>query len=321
MLLDERLYSIITLLEKFALDSNAILWGSYVTSKILHSYFSDIYYSLDLPIEKFWDPLFHLETVDRTFRCTEISISFPENSNFKKFNKKCLENNITINIEYDDDGDAINMTIDEYPEININILMRTHDILPPFGAIFFLCDGFIMRKVNNTTIIEYSRNTGTKIDNFDEKKFKIAENNIIKDIYKKKTVISNIDAGCLFEIYMFIDEGWTISNLPYSVFPINYDITETDLVKYNDNCCVICLNRCFNDNKAIEDIAIIYSDLCNPSAVYYPIHHLCLTQYILHKNTKIIECPFKNIINFNDCAKLFNYEYYLLNANKQISVL
>jgi hypothetical protein len=104
------------------------------------------------------------------------------------------------------------------------------------------------------------------------------------------------------------------------VFPINYDITETDLMKYNDNCCVICLNTCFNDNKATEDIAIIYSDLCHPSAVYYPSHHLCLTQYILHKNTKRIECPFKYIINFDDCAKLFNYEYYLLNTNKQISV-
>jgi hypothetical protein len=321
MLLDERLYSIITLLEKFALDSNAILWGSYVTSKILHSYYSDIYYSLDLPIEKFWDPLFHLETIDRTFRCTEISISFPENSNFRKFNKKCLEHNITINIEYDDDGDAINMTIEEYPEININILMRTHDILPPFGAILFLCDGFIMRKVNNTTVIEYSRNTGTKIDNFDSKKFKIAENNIIKDIYKKKTVISNIDAGYLFEIYMLIDKGWTISNLPYSVFSTNFDITDTELIKYNDKCCVICLNRCFNDNKATEDIAIIYRNINHPLSVYYPIHHSCLTQYILHKNSTKFMCPFKYIIDFSNCDKLFNYEYYLVNGNKQISVM
>lgn len=318
MILDERLYLIVTLLEKIALDSNAILWGSYVTSKILFAHFSDIYYSLDLPIDKFWDDSFHPETIERTFRCTEISMCFPENSNYDKFYKKCIENNITINVDFDDEGNAINILIEEYPEININILLRSGDMLPPFGALFFLCDGFIMRKKNNIPVIEYSRNTGTKIDNFDDRKFKIAENNIIKDIYKKKTVISNIDAGCIIEIYMFIDDGWTISNLPYSVFPKNYEITDTELMKYTENCCVICLNNCFIDNKATEDIAVIYSNISNPTAVYYPIHHICLSQYILHKNARRLECPFKYIIDFNDCKKLFNYEYYLLNANKQI---
>ena len=65
------------------------------------------------------------------------------------------------------------------------------------------------------------------------------------------------------------------------------DIVE--LIKYNDNCCVICLNRCFNDTKATEDIAIIYRNISHPLSVYYPIHHLCLTQYILHKNFKLID--------------------------------
>ena len=322
MILDEKLYSIIIMIEKFALESNAILWGSYVTGKILHRYFSELYYNLDLPIDKYWDNSFHHETIERTFRCEAISILFYNITNFDKFNKKCKENNITINIINNKD-EEIFMNIEEYPEININIILRADEkIMPPFDSLLFLCDGFIMHNVDNTTIIEFSRNTGTMIDNLDNKKFKIVEKNIINDIYKKITVISNIDNGTLSDIYQLINKGWTISNLPYSVSSINYDITNTPLINYKENCCLICLNKLFNDdNKAIEDIAIIYRNIIDPTSIYYPLHHKCFIKYILHKDTKKFRCPYKYLIDFDNSKILFNYEYYLLNRNKQIYVI
>lgn len=316
MILDEKLYSIIIMIEKFALESNAILWGSYVTGKILHRYFSELYYNLDLPIDKYWDNSFHHETIERTFRCEAISILFYNITNFDKFNKKCKENNITINIINNKD-EEIFMNIEEYPEININIILRADEkIMPPFDSLLFLCDGFIMHNVDNTTIIEFSRNTGTMIDNLDNKKFKIVEKNIINDIYKRKTIIVDIDEGTIPEIYKFINDGWTISNLPYSVSPIDYDITDTELIKFTDNWCLICLEKLFKDNKTIKETSVVYNDILNPKSVYYPIHHSCLIEYILYKNCTRFHCPFKYIIDFNDCKKTFNYQYYLLNRNK-----
>ena len=307
------------MIEKIALENDAILWGDYVIAKILYRHFSDIYYSLDLPVEKYLDKSFHPETIDRIFSCNKISILFRKFTNFDKFNKKCRENNIIVSkYEYPE----ITINIPDYPEITINIILSSHEnILPPFKSMLFLCDGFIMHNIANTTIIEYSRNTGTMIDSLDNKKFKIIEKNIMNDIYKKITVISNIDNGTLSDIYELINKGWTISNLPYSISSINYDITATPLINYKENCCLICLNKLFNDNKAIEDIAIIYRNIIDPTSIYYPIHHKCFIQYILHKDTKKFRCPYKYLIDFDNCKILFNYEYYLLNRNKQIYVI
>ena len=310
------------MIEKIALENNAILWGDYVIAKILYRHFSDIYYSLDLPVEKYSDKSFHPETIDRIFSCNKISILFRKFTNFYKFNKKCRENNNNIVVskyEYPE----ITINIPDYPDITINIILSSDEnILPPFGKMLFLCDGFIMHNVANTTIIEYSRNSGTMIDNLDIKKFKIIEKNIMNDIYKKITVISNIDNGTLSDIYQLINKGWTISNLPYSVSSINYDITNTPLINYKENCCLICLNKLFNDdNKAIEDIAIIYRNIIDPTSIYYPLHHKCFIKYILHKDTKKFRCPYKYLIDFDNSKILFNYEYYLLNRNKQIYVI
>ena len=310
---------ILDMIEKIALENDAILWGDYVIAKILYRHFSDIYYSLDLPVEKYSDKSFHPETIDRIFSCNKISILFRKFTNFDKFNKKCRENNIIVSkYEYPE----ITINIPDYPEITINIILSfDENILPPFRSMLFLCDGFIMHNIANTTIIEYSRNTGTMIDHLDNKKFKIVEKNIMNDIYKKITVISNIDNGTLSDIYELINKGWTISNLPYSVASINYDITATPLINYKDNCCLICLNKLFNDNKAIEDIAIIYRNIIDPTSIYYPLHHKCFIKYILHKDTKKFRCPYKYLIDFDNSKILFNYEYYLLNRNKQIYVI
>ena len=316
---NEKLYKIITMIEKIALESNGIIWGPYVTSKILHGHYSNMYYNLDLDIDKFWDKSYHIESVDRIFDLFDISICFQKINNFSKFSKKCKENDIIIFIIHDiiNDEDIIYMNIKDYPEISINIILRSHDdMMPPFRKILFLCDGFIMHNVNNRTIIEYSRNTGTIIDYLDDKKFKIAENNIINDIYKKKTVISDINEGTIYDIYTFIYDGWIISNLPYSLLSKNDDISDTPLIKFAENCCYICLDKLFKDDKAIEETAIIYNNIINPKSLYYPIHHNCFIEYIMHKNSKRFTCPLKYIVDFNNCKKMFNYEYYLLNRNK-----
>ena len=311
----EKIYNIITSIEKIALETNGIIWGAYVTSKILHGYYSNIYYSQDLEIDKYWNSSYHIETIDRIFNCFNISICFQKINNFSKFMKKCNENNIIINIFNEEDD--IYMNIENCPEISIDIILRSQgDMMPPFRKLLFLCDGFIMHNVNNKTIIEYSRNTGTVIDYLDNKKFKIVENNIIDDIYRKKTIISDIDEGTIFDIYSTIYDGWEIANLPYSLLSSNYIIDDTPLIKFAENNCFICLEKIFKENKTIEETAIIYSNISNPRSYYYPIHHKCIIEYILHKNSKRFTCPLKYVIDFNNCKKMFNYEYYLLNRNK-----
>ena len=316
----EKIYNIITSIEKIALETNGIIWGSYVTSKILHGYYSNIYYSQDLEIDKYWNNSYHIETIDRIFNCFNISICFQKINNFSKFMKKCNENNIIINIFNEDDD--IYMNIENCPEISINIILRSHgDMMPPFRKLLFLCDGFIMHNVNNKTIIEYSRNTGTMFDHLPDKKFKIVENNIIANIYQKKTAVFIMDDEDIEVLYKFINDGWKISNLPYSVFPMNYYITDTELIKFNTNNCPICFEKIFKDNKSTQELAVIYRDIYNPETIYYPIHHSCFIENILHENSKYLYCPYRFTINFDNCKKMINYDYYMLNSIKQKYIL
>jgi len=322
-ILDENSYKILTMIEKFALESNGTIWGRYVTAKLLQGHFSNIYYNLDLPIDKFWDSSFHPETIERIFRYEELSICFTKVNNYDKFYSKCKKNNITISIKVDEDDEEsdLMMSIVEHPELKINIILRSMDPEPPFGKVLFLCDGFIMHNVNNKTIIEYSRNTGTMFDHLPDKKFKIVENNIIANIYQKKTAVFIMDDEDIEILYKFINDGWKISNLPYSVFPMNYDITDTELIKFNTNNCPICFEKIFKDNKSTQELAVIYRDIYNPETIYYPIHHSCFIENILHENSKYLYCPYRFTINFDNCKKMINYDYYMLNSIKQKYIL
>jgi len=312
--MNEQLYNIALIIERLAFENNGIFWGSYVSAKCLHSYYSTIYYNEDLPIEKYWDSSFHPETKDRILYSNNINIAFPKVNNYKKFWDKCVNNSITI--EYNDN---LKLSILEYPEIEITIILMTEGgLLPPFNEITFLCDGFIMFKKNENIQIKYSRNTGTPFDNLSDKKFKIVENNIFKELYQKKTMICNINRCDISKIYEIINNGWKISNLPYSIITSNYDISECiELSKFSNNNCFICLEKLFDDDISIEELAIIYKDITRPETVYYPIHHKCLIKYILHKNSKIMKCPYRFTINFSNCEILVNYEYYMINSNKQ----
>lgn len=316
--MDEILYNFIIKIESIALDTQGILWGSYVTLKCLHSYYSDIYYNEDLPIEKYWDITFHPETKDRILQCNKISIAFPKLQNYAKFWKKCENNNITI--IYNND---YKMIIKEYPELQIYIIIMSEGgLLPPFKELLFLCDGFIMLKENNKIKINYSRYTGTPYDYLSDKKFKIVEENIFKDLYRKQTLICNVNECNIDTIYKIINNGWKISNLPYSVISERYDISECEeLLKFTNNHCFICLDKLFSNNITTGELAIIYKNIHRPETVFYPIHHKCLIQYIKHKNTKKLRCPYRYIINFDDCNILLNYDYYTIKSNKQMRII
>ena len=87
-----------------------------------------------------------------------------------------------------------------------------------------------------------------------------------------------------YKLYKNIKNGWIYSNLPYSIFPKNYDISNNELSKFHDNNCLICLDALFKNNKSNDEIAIIYENIYNPDNIYYPLHHKCLIEYILNKN-------------------------------------
>lgn len=316
--MNERLYNITLIIERLALENNGILWGSYVTAKCLHSYYSNIYYNEDLPIENYWDSSFHPETKDRLLYNNNINIAFSRVNSYKKFWDKCENNNITI--EYNDN---YKLSILEYPELEITIVLMTEGgLMPPFNEILFLCDGFIMCKKNENIQIKYSRNTGTPLDNLSDKKFKIVEDNIFKELYQKKTMICNINTCEITKIYELVNNGWKISNLPYSIITSNYNISECiELSKFSNNNCFICLENLFLNDITVEELAIIYKDINKPETVYYPIHHKCLIKYILHKNSKIMRCPYRFIINFSNCEILLNYDYYTIKSNKQIRII
>jgi len=167
-------------------------------------------------------------------------------------------------------------------KLNIYLEITISNDEPPFKTNNYTCYGLLLSKQN----YYYSSNTGTPYDLIkDKSKLEIK---IINDVINKKTQFlrgfySNYEI--FNDICRMQDNGWTITNLPYNI---------TNVINTDDECS-ICLNKLYTD----ETINIIN----------YNIHHKCIKNYFLsQKNALLFKCPYRNMVDFNICKYLIDYD-------------
>jgi hypothetical protein len=314
MFLTEHLYEILNLIKESVLDNNGIIFGSYVQNSFLNKHYSNIYYNLNFSYEKYWDSSFHLPTIERITIENYMNIHFNTEDDYFKLLDYLKINNISYTIyKYSRD-----ILIEDYFELIIKI---DHINISSYYKPLFLSECLIMYKNlhSNRINIEFSSNSGTGYDYLPEKDKIIIKNNIIADIYKKKTLYLYINIP---EIYKYINMGWNIINMPYTILQKGSIIP-----KYNSFCCLICLEELFDDKcECIKNTAIIYNSFIkSPEKNYYPIHSKCLMKYILHKSHEDFDkscftCPYRFKIDFNNYKYLLNYDYYKLNKIKVYNI-
>lgn len=192
------------------------------------------------------------------------------------------------------------------------------NIEPPFNNLDFLCNSFIMEKINGYSTIRLSNYTGTPLDKMnliDKTRFSIT---IIDDIIQHKTMFtrsinsfSSETTNC-FRIIKMIDRqgfSWNITNLPFRIFQAS------EITKPIDDLCCICRDdiKLAVGNDSNEKITELNTNK-NKTNI---IHFECFIQYLYNENktkyrsndTNQIECrcPFRNLFNFKECYKSVKY--------------
>lgn len=209
--------------------------------------------------------------------------------------------------------------------LNVNNVYDINNIEPPFYNLDFICNVFVMEKINGNVSIRISNCTGTPIDNMIfAKKTKIA-NDIINNIVLFKTeFIRNIDnadteyINCYRIIKMINRKNsyyWCITNLPFTIF--NKVDTPCDI----DTKCTICLEdiKINDDNKNVNfnDDDYVSINFTSTKITNNVLHFNCFINYLKNEQykkyrnpiTNYIECrcPHRNPFNFKDCYKSVSY--------------
>lgn len=194
-----------------------------------------------------------------------------------------------------------------------------NNIEPPFHNLDFLCNIFIMEKINGKVVIRPSNTTGTPIDKMGHLNKIQTTAKIMLDIINFKTEFArNVDSfnaesiNC-FRILKMISRNkfnWNITNLPFKIV----EKTEGKKVD-NENCC-ICLDEINSQNNEDEDTYKFVEINTNKSKSNY-LHFGCFISYLkkeqLNRYVNPISgriecrCPFRNSFNFKDCYKSIDY--------------
>ena len=195
---------------------------------------------------------------------------------------------------------------------DFDLLVSTYE--PPFNHLDFLCNIFIMEKINDKNVIRVSNNTGTPIDSMPFTLKNKFISRVIEDIIEHKTQFVrhiednyNVEYINTYRILKMIDRQyyWNITNIPFTIFIPSFikDIT------INDISCCICLENINNDIKTVS----INMNKSNNNLIHYDcfLKYMYMEQSKKYRNphTGYIECrcPLRNPFNFKDCYLSVNY--------------
>ena len=172
------------------------------------------------------------------------------------------------------------------------MITLSNDDEPPFKNNNYICYGLLLDKKG----VYYSNNTGTPYD------YIIDDNlnkKIIDDVINKTTQYIrgfHKNNEIFNDIYMMINNGWNITNLPYEIIR-NQIHTEF---------CPICLEQFLT--KDIEIVKLYENIFYKNKSNSYKIHHKCLIDFFKTQEQKIFfKCPYRYVIDFNVCKYLIDY--------------
>ena len=278
MIYYDELNDFLHLIEKEIISNNGIIYDKYVCDRLLASLFKKAFLNKKLPLNRFYDISYDIETVDRFIKNQVLKIAFKHGTDHIRF-YTFITDNINI-IEKLKITFEITISIDE----------------PPFKHNNYICHGLLLGSDEyKRNKYYYSKNTGTPYDFMDNS---VITKKIIADIKNKTTQYirgfhSNYEI--FMDIYKMIGNGWKINNLPYII---------TTTIKPHD-CCPICLDKFSNTKK---EVANLFENIHRLYSNNYHIHHLCLVKFLsTQKNANYFKCPYRYKIDFNICKYLIDY--------------
>jgi len=280
MLYYRQLNEFMETLEIEILNNNGIIYDNYVCNRLLADHNKQLFIDKQLPMDKFYNMSFDNSTIDRFIKSNKIHIAFINNDDYINF-YKFISNSSNI-----------------IQELNILLEITISKDEPPYKNNHYVCQGLLLSCQNDEITYYYSNNTGTPYDAFTDNE-KLTKK-IVKDVLNKSTqyirgFYSNYEI--FTDIYKMINDGWKITNMPYSLSQPPTII---------NNCCTICLE---NFNQSNKEIATIYEYNFNKKKSHYNIHHKCLLTYLRkQKNTIVFKCPYRYIIDFNICKYLITFQ-------------
>jgi len=187
---------------------------------------------------------------------------------------------------------------------------------PPFNHLDFLCNIFIIERINGRDIIRISNNTGTPIDTMPFTMKNQFTTKIINDMLEHKTQFVrhiegnyNVEYINIYRILKMIDRQfyWNITNIPIKILNTE-DIQELEV---QDNICSICIEN-FDKEKDNKIVSVNVNKSNNNL-----LHYNCFIEYMYAEQKKryrnpqtgFIECrcPYRNPFNFKDCYLNVDY--------------
>lgn len=282
MLYYKELNNLLNKIEEEILYNNGIIYDNYVCYRLLATYNKQLYITNKLPDDKFYDISFDLKTSDRFIKSNYIKIAFKNNDNYINFYKFISDNSNIIN------------------ELKITLDITISKDEPPYKNNNYICQGLLLLLINDKITYKYSNNTGTPYDTISNNNDNLSKK-IIKDIINKTTqyirgFYSNYEI--FTDIYKMINNGWNITNLPYSIIKNNYN--------NNNDSCPICLELFNHSNKELVNL---YENIYRQPSSNYKIHHQCLIKYLKKQKECIyFTCPYRYKIDFNICKYLIIFQ-------------
>jgi len=351
--------NMINQLKNIGLVNKGIIFGGLVRDEIIGTYYRDKFLEKNTSIDNYWNPTYDIETRYRTIIPSDMDIYFKNETDtnsfivkitefvnrfngtiqFKKINNKSLIDNfeynpnnsttfkhIKINIyirigrTFTYYGHKLQFEIDVITNNNI-VNYDGKDIEPPFNNLDFLCNVFLMEKINGKNTIRISNCTGTPIDDMSfANKLKFSSL-IIDDIIQFKTEFSrninnsNTEYINAYRILKMINKfhRWNITNLPFKMYNNSNFPYEADTM-----CCVCLQNIIINKKDDCEKDDYVLIPFNNQEKNGNIMHYNCFYNYLLQEQNKKYRnpetnqiecrCPFRNPFNFKDCHKSIKYE-------------
>ena len=257
--------------------------------------------------------LYTNDSLNVKFKHVKITITFYIGRTFT-FHGVKLQFNIDVIT-----SEKIDFNIDN---VVVSSLRNIDNIEPPFYNLDFLCNVFIMEKINGNVVIRLSNCTGTPIDDMVFSNKARITNDIISNIVVFKTQFTrNVDKAnteyinC-YRIIKMIDRythSWDITNIPFRVF--NKSQAQNEI----DTSCSICLDdiKINDDNKNVNSEEDDYVSINCSKSNKNVLHYKCFINYLKNEQLKkyrnpethYIECrcPLRNPFNFKDCYKSVSY--------------
>lgn len=335
------------MMQDLAFQHSGTIFGGYVRDHIISEHYTCEFaqkHGASRDHSRFWDHKFCPETKHRLLLPSDMDVTFKtmrDADNFIDAIRQTREYRHVNIVDVTPGGYycavvqsmrrvVITIIIGEVPflssgtlvSVKADVIVPKQNILlqPPFNNLDMLCNGFIMTKDGTS----FSQNTGTVMDNYPLLRKTQVTLGIIKDMIEFKTYLcftrNTSRRRMLFNIIAFkrIEKmlakkqcTWTFLNMPFIVDTYK----KSDSTQDTEPCCI-----CYSELEDADNVAFTTSKKNDgtevmSSKMHYTcwmknLHHQCRRgSYQWENGRAVFRCPFRNIIDFEQCQHDINNIY------------